>query len=122
MMSQLRFEQLGIERNSGLTKDNQVRFASKYNIPFLAVNMAHGTALDLSNARHGISIYINALDSISINKDSNTATLGGGTYQDQLVRFLDSHGKASRDDLLFCLSPSVDANIFQQAAPVPALA
>ena len=98
----------------------QVRFASKYNIPFLAVNRAHGTALDLSNVRHGISIYVNALDSISIDKGGNTATLGGGTFQDQVVRYLDSHGKASRNCLHLHLSRRLDTNTFQQAAFVPA--
>ena len=76
----------------------------------------------LSNVYHGISIRIDALNSISINEGGNTATLGGGTYQDQVVKYLDSHGKASRNALNFpCLTNS-DANKFQLLVPAPASA
>ncbi len=73
----------------------KVRFADIYNIPFLAVNKAHGTAAELSTVYNGIEIYIRALESMRISEDGNSAVMGGGVYQDQFVNFLFDHGKVS---------------------------
>lgn len=66
-----------------------------YNIPFLAVNKAHGTAAGLSAVYNGIEIYVRALDSMKISADGNSALMGGGVYQDQFVNYLWDHGKIS---------------------------
>ena len=66
-----------------------------YNIRFLAVNRGHGTALGLSTVSNGIEIYMRALDSMDISEDGQSASMGGGVYQDQFVNFLWGHGKVS---------------------------
>jgi hypothetical protein len=48
---------------------------------------------------NGIEIYISALDSIEIAHDGNSALMGGGTYQDQVVKHLAAHGKATCESL-----------------------
>lgn len=73
----------------------QVRFADIYNIPFLAVNKGHGTAIGSSTIYNGIEIYIRTLDSIQISEDGNSAVMGGGVYQDQFVNYLWDQGKVS---------------------------
>ena len=72
-----------------------MKYADRYNVPFLAVNRAHGTASALSNVYNGIEIYINALNSIEIAEDGESALMGGGTYQDQVVNYLAAHGKVT---------------------------
>ena len=72
-----------------------MEYANRYNVPFLAVNRAHGTASALSNVYNGIEIYINALNSIEIAEDGESALMGGGTYQDQVVNHLAAYGKVT---------------------------
>lgn len=76
-----------------------MNFAKKYNVPFLTVNQAHGTASALSNVYNGIEIYVSALNSIEIALDGNSALMGGGTYQDQVVTYLAAHGKTACETL-----------------------
>lgn len=59
------------------------------------MNKGHGSAAGLSTVNNGIEIYIRALDSIQISEDGNSALMGGGVYQDQLVNYLWDHGKVS---------------------------
>ena len=73
----------------------QVKFANKYDIDFLAVNRAHGTARALSNVRRGIQINLRQLRDISVAEDGNSVTLGGGAYTAEVVSTLASIGKAS---------------------------
>lgn len=49
----------------------------------------------LSNAHHGISIYIRALDKIEVAQDGKSALVGGGAYVDEAIRTFAAHGKAS---------------------------
>lgn len=72
-----------------------MRYADRYNVPFLTVNRAHGTASALSNVFNGIEIYISSLNSIEIAEDGKSALMGGGTYQDQVVKYLAAHGKVT---------------------------
>ncbi|KAL8688925.1 MAG: hypothetical protein Q9218_005281 [Villophora microphyllina] len=58
----------------------QVNYANKFNLPFLAVNRGHGTTIDMNKIWHGINIYVRNLDSISIAADEKSATCGGGVY------------------------------------------
>lgn len=74
---------------------NQIKYANKYRLPFLAVNRGHGTSIDLNKLHHGISIYVRSLDSIAIAADGKSATLGGGVYADQLIKTLAIVGKTA---------------------------
>lgn len=77
-----------------------MKFADRYNTPFLSVNRAHGSASALSNVFNGIQIHIGSLNSIEIAEDGKSALMGGGTYQDQVVKYLAAHGKVTCiDDL-----------------------
>lgn len=72
-----------------------MKYANRYNVPVLAVNRAHGTASALSNVYNGIEIYVNALNSITIAEDGESASMGGGTYQNQVVNYLAAYGKVT---------------------------
>ena len=72
-----------------------MKYADRYNVPFLAVNRAHGTASALSNVYNGIEIYIHALNSMEIAENGESALMGGGTYQDQVVNYLAAYGKVT---------------------------
>ncbi|KAI4122689.1 MAG: hypothetical protein LQ338_005671, partial [Usnochroma carphineum] len=80
-----------------------VKFARKYNIDFLAVNRAHGTTKALSNVNHGIQINLRRLRDITIAKDGNSATLGGGVHNDDVVSALAAQGKASGSGAAGCV-------------------
>ena len=73
----------------------QVKFARKYNIDFLAINRGHGTTEALSNVKHGIQINLRQLRDITIAPDGQSATLGGGVFNDDVVNALAAVGKAS---------------------------
>lgn len=64
-------------------------------MPFLAVNKGHGSTSTLGKLRNGIEIHIRALDKIAIAKDGNSAVVGGGVYNAELIPTLWSNGKAS---------------------------
>ncbi|KAG8526291.1 uncharacterized protein KY384_000284 [Bacidia gigantensis] len=72
-----------------------VHFANRFHIPFLAVNRGHGDAAGLSAVDGGISIYIRNLDSIEVAEDGQSASMGGGVFQDQVVRYLFERGKVA---------------------------
>lgn len=72
-----------------------MKLARKYNIDFLAVNRGHGTARALSNVKNGIQINLRQLRTIKIAAHRNSATLGGGVYNDDVVSALFAIGKGS---------------------------
>ncbi|KAK0507960.1 hypothetical protein JMJ35_009849 [Cladonia borealis] len=80
-----------------------MKYADRYNVPFLAVNRAHGTASALSNVYNGIEIYIHALNSIEIAENGESALMGGGTYQDQVVNYLAAYGKVTSTGACGCV-------------------
>lgn len=80
-----------------------VKFANKYNLPFLAVNRGHGTITSLSNVKRGVNIYVNALESIEVAADHNSALLGGGTYVDIVIRELAIYGKVATSGTCGCV-------------------
>lgn len=49
----------------------------------------------MATVYNGIQIYIRALDDIEVSEDGNSASMGGGVYQDQLVNYLFDRGKAA---------------------------
>ena len=73
----------------------QVKFARKHNLDFLAVNRGHGTTRALGTVKKGIQINLRQLKNITIAQDGNSATLGGGVYNDEIVNALDAVGKSS---------------------------
>ncbi|KAL8704812.1 MAG: hypothetical protein Q9201_002044 [Fulgogasparrea decipioides] len=72
-----------------------VQFASKHNIPFLAVNKGHGSTSTLGVVKNGIEIHIRALNQIVVNADGRSASVGGGSYNQELIDTLWNQGKAS---------------------------
>lgn len=74
---------------------NQIVFANKHGIPFLAVNKGHGSTSTLGKLQNGIEIHIRALNDITIKGDGNSATVGGGAYNQELISYLWGQGKAS---------------------------
>ena len=74
------------------------------------MNKGHGSAAGLSTVYNGIEIYIRALDSIQLSEDGNSALMGGGVYQDQLVNYLWDHGKVSCVQILMFYLRLTSAN------------
>lgn len=72
-----------------------MQFASKHNIPFLAVNKGHGSTSTLGAAKNGIEIHIRTLNQVVINADGKSASVGGGSYNQELIDTLWNKGKAS---------------------------
>ncbi|KAL9001941.1 MAG: hypothetical protein Q9188_005113 [Gyalolechia gomerana] len=81
-----------------------VRHANRINIPFLAVNRGHGTTIDMNNLQHGLNIYLRNLNSITIAPDGKSATMGGGVYGDQVIRYLAAEGKIAATGSCTCTS------------------
>ncbi|KAL3477602.1 FAD-binding domain-containing protein [Aspergillus californicus] len=55
-----------------------VKLARKYNVPFLATNGRHGYTGTLENLQNGLAIDLSALDSIVVDADAQTVTVGPG--------------------------------------------
>ncbi|KAL9577457.1 MAG: hypothetical protein Q9212_006351 [Teloschistes hypoglaucus] len=72
-----------------------VQFASKHNIPFLVVNKGHGSTSTLGAVKNGIEIHIRTLNQVVINADGKSASVGGGSYNQELIDTLWKKGKAS---------------------------
>ena len=71
----------------------KVKYANKKDLPFLAFNTAHGAITTLGRMDHGIEIYLGQLSSISIAKDGNSATIGGGAHSKNVTDALWAAGK-----------------------------
>ena len=50
-------------------------------LPFLAVSGAHGWTSTLNGVHRGIQINMRKLNSLQVNADGKTATVGGGVMQ-----------------------------------------
>ncbi|OAA50360.1 FAD binding domain protein [Metarhizium rileyi] len=70
-----------------------VKYANKKNLPFLALNSAHGAMTTLGKMKCGIEIYLNQLNTIEIAEDEQTATIGGGTLSKAVTDALWDAGK-----------------------------
>ncbi|KAL8936848.1 MAG: hypothetical protein Q9216_004715 [Gyalolechia sp. 2 TL-2023] len=81
-----------------------VQFANAKKIPFLAVNRGHGTTTDMNNLHYGLNIYLRNLNSITIAPDGKSATMGGGVYGDQVIRYLAANGKVAATGSCTCTS------------------
>jgi FAD/FMN-containing dehydrogenase len=71
----------------------QVKFANKQNVPFLAYNTAHGAMSTLGRMKGGIEILLSQLNDITVAKDGQTVTIGGGTVSHNLTTALWAAGK-----------------------------
>ncbi|KAI4228590.1 MAG: hypothetical protein L6R36_001543 [Xanthoria steineri] len=80
-----------------------VRYANKQSLPFLTVNRGLGSSTDLNTLRHGISIYLDNFDSITIASDGQSAILGGGVSADQLIKALAAKGKVAATTAVTCV-------------------
>ncbi|KAL8933041.1 MAG: hypothetical protein Q9211_005998, partial [Gyalolechia sp. 1 TL-2023] len=49
----------------------------------------------MKNLHHGLNIYLRNLNAINIASDGNSATMGGGVYGDQVIRYLAANGKVA---------------------------
>ncbi len=73
----------------------QISFASKHGISFLAVNKGHGSTSTLGAVKNGIQIHVRTLNQVEISPDGNSASVGGGSYNQELIDATWSKGKAS---------------------------
>lgn len=60
----------------------------------------------MNNLQHGLNIYLRNLNSITIAPDGKSATMGGGVYGDQVIKYLAADGKiAGMEPALFSYLP-----------------
>jgi hypothetical protein len=55
-----------------------VKYANRYDIPFLATTGLHGGTKSLGKLQHGLNIYMRRMNSTAIAADGHSATFGGG--------------------------------------------
>lgn len=70
-----------------------VAYANTHEIPFLAVNNAHGAIITTGKVRNGIMIWMRKLNSIKIAENGQTAVFGGGILDKALTDGLWAAGK-----------------------------
>ena len=71
----------------------KVKFASSVDLPFLAINQGHGSAIALGTIKNGLLIRLDNFDSIDIAADGRSARMGGGVYVDQVLATLAESNK-----------------------------
>ncbi|KAL8746254.1 MAG: hypothetical protein Q9190_001710 [Brigantiaea leucoxantha] len=77
----------------------KVRFATRYDLPFLAVNKGHGFTSTLGRLRHGIEIRIRTLNKIRIAEDGQSVFMQGGVLTDEVVSTLWDAGYVTSESL-----------------------
>ncbi|KAI6782598.1 6-hydroxy-D-nicotine oxidase [Emericellopsis cladophorae] len=70
-----------------------IKVANKLNLPFLAVTGSHGWTTALERVKYGIQINMRRLNSSTLHEDGESATVGGGIMQHEIVAALAEHGK-----------------------------
>lgn len=70
-----------------------VKYANERNLPFLAVNNAHGAIITTGKVELGIMIWMRKLSSIRIAEDGRSATFGGGILDKAVTDGLWAAGK-----------------------------
>jgi len=70
-----------------------VKYANRYDLPFLAVNGAHGAQSTVGGVRNGIMIWMRQLNSVKVAADGQTATFGGGILDKAVTDGLWAAGK-----------------------------
>jgi FAD/FMN-containing dehydrogenase len=82
----------------GTTGDvqNIVRFASRNDIPFLAVGGGHGFTTTLGDVKEGLEIDLSQFDRVSVDARNNRMTIGGGVRFRDIMDPLYAAGKEIR--------------------------
>ncbi|KAE9366665.1 FAD binding domain protein [Stipitochalara longipes BDJ] len=80
----------------------EIKYANEQDIPFLAITGGHGAIRSLGNVKHGIEIWMRQMNSVTINPDGNTATIGGGVLSKELVDALWAADKQTVTGLCEC--------------------
>lgn len=78
----------------------QVKYASKYNIPFLASGGGHGYSTSFGGLQNGLKIDLSLFNSVSIDKSASTMTIGGSVKFSQVMGPLFEAGKEIRKYLV----------------------
>ncbi|POS69298.1 hypothetical protein DHEL01_v212307 [Diaporthe helianthi] len=81
-----------------------VKFAAKFNIPFLAANGGHGAISTVGRMQSGIEIWMNQLQSVEIADDGQTVTIGGGALSTNVTQALWAAGKQTVTGACECTS------------------
>ncbi|KAL2285551.1 hypothetical protein FJTKL_08192 [Diaporthe vaccinii] len=81
-----------------------VKFATEFNIPFLAANGGHGAISTVGRMQSGIEIWMNQLQSVEIAEDGKTATVGGGALSTNVTQALWAAGKQTVTGACECTS------------------
>ncbi|KAI4226647.1 MAG: hypothetical protein L6R36_003013 [Xanthoria steineri] len=92
-----------VEPGSAKDVATAISFANKFGIPYLAMNKGHGSTTTLGAIKNGIEIHVRSLNSITINADGKSASIGGGSYNQELINKLWSNGKASASGSCACV-------------------
>ena len=70
-----------------------VKFANEVEMPFLTQSGGHGSISSLGQMRGGMEIYLERLNSVEIDAESNTVKIGGGTLTKAVTDALWKAGK-----------------------------
>lgn len=70
-----------------------VKYANEQELPFLAVNNAHGAITTVGRVKGGLMIWMHQLNSVKIAQDGQTATFGGGILDKAVTDALWAAGK-----------------------------
>lgn len=81
-----------------------VKYANKYDIPFLAVSGTHGWAKSLNGLKGGIQISLRKLNKSTVDKGGQTATIEGGSLQWEALADLYKEGKQAVTGICECVS------------------
>ncbi|KAG9258516.1 uncharacterized protein F5Z01DRAFT_670231 [Emericellopsis atlantica] len=81
-----------------------IKVANKLNLPFLAVTGTHSWTTAMEKLKHGIQINMRKLNSSTLHEDGESATVGGGIMQHEIVAALAEHGKQAVVGLCECVS------------------
>ncbi|KAI0814416.1 hypothetical protein GGR55DRAFT_431499 [Xylaria sp. FL0064] len=80
-----------------------VRFADKYNIPFVARAGGHGATESLADATHAIQVDFRKMNQVKLNENGQTATIGGGANVKQVIDGLAAVGKRAVTGICECV-------------------
>ncbi|KAI3335133.1 hypothetical protein F4824DRAFT_166970 [Ustulina deusta] len=80
-----------------------VRFADKFNIPFVARAGGHGATEALAHAKNAIQVDFRKLNHVKLNENGETATIGGGATMKQVIDGLEAVGKRAVTGICECV-------------------
>ncbi|OAG01217.1 FAD-binding domain-containing protein [Paraphaeosphaeria sporulosa] len=81
-----------------------VKYANEHELPFLAVNNAHGAITTVGQLQNGIMIWMRQLNSVKITEDGQMATFGGGVLDKAVTDALWAAGKQTVTGGCECVS------------------